>query len=367
MSSVAAPEIPSVVPRRTVIETSLPHKLSRWLWFIGGFDSGILEQPGYSSIRAKYSCMGGLVLLTALLALYSSGYAIYTVFKHIYWTIPIALTWATMILFLDRYLVSSTRKTATVEEYYSTLPAPTPYKVRQSLGPALIRMALAMMVGIVVAKPIEIRLMRPIVDDFYREKLATELRNSESSDIRSHMTMEFNQLAGSIARKEDEVQRLTNETQLELNGQSASGQPQGDGPLYKIKKAAEDTARGELTQLRTRQEEIGTALHGFETHESGRITGAHNDRESQRSFISDYQAIKIMEAEGAKGATGVGFLSLFLSMFFILVEMSPVMAKTLSPYDPYDAALQKREHHLTLLDLSDSRNDHRRAFDAQQP
>jgi hypothetical protein len=367
MSAVAAPEIPSVVPRRTVIETSFSRKLSRCFWFIGGFDSSILEQPGYSSIRAKYSCMGGLVLLTSLLALYSSGYAIYTVFKQIYWTIPIALTWAAMILFLDRYLVSSTRKTATIEEYYSTLPVPTPYKVRQSWGAALIRMALAMMVGIVVAKPIEIRLMRPIVDDFYREKLATELRTSESSDVRSRMITEFNQVTASIAAKEEELRNLTQETQLELNGQSSSGQPQGDGRLYKIKKTAEDTARGELTQLRERQDAIRTALRGFEIHESERITGSHADRESQRSFISDYQAIKIMEAEKAKGATGVGLLSLFLTMFFILVEMSPVLAKTLSPYDPYDAALQRREHHLILDDLSDARSDHRRAFDAQQP
>ena len=367
MSSVAAPEIPSVVPRRAVIETSFSHKLSRCLWFIGGFDSSILEQPGYSSIRAKYSCMGALVLLTSVLALYSSGYAIYTVFKQIYWTIPIALTWAAMILFLDRYLVSSTRKTATIEEYYSTLPAPTPYKVKQSWGAALVRMALAMMVGIVVAKPIEIRLMRPIVDDFYREKFATELRSSESSDVRNHMITELNQLAGSIAAKEEEVGSLTRETQLELNGKSASGRPEGPGTLYKIKKAAEDTARGELTQLQERQEAIRTRLRGYETQESGRITGNHADRESQRSFISDYQAIKIMEEERAKGAIGVGLLSLFLSMFFILVEMSPVMAKTLSPYDPYDAALQKREHHIILYDLSESRNDHRRAFDAQQP
>lgn len=365
MSSVAAPKISSV-PRQTVVEVSFARRLTRFLWLVGGFDRAILDQPDCSSVRAKYSCMGALVFVTSAIASFSSGYAVYTVFKKIYLTIPIAILWGTLIFFLDRYLVSSSRKTATIEECYSTLPTPLPYKVKQGWHTTLTRMALAMLVGIVVAKPIEMRLMRPIVDDFNRQKLSAALKDSESGINANRMNEEFKELSVSITRKEEVLGKLTKETQLELNGESASGQPRGNGPLWTIKKQAEDTAREELAQLRARQDQIRSQIQANQFNEHREITGWHADQESQRSFISDYQTIKLMEAEGAKGSIGVALLSWFLSIFFILVEMSPVMAKTLSPFDPYDAALQKKEHRLILHDLSESRRDHHQASNTLQ-
>lgn len=59
----------------------------------------------------KYSGIGGIVLFTAVFATLSAGYAMFTVFDDLWISVGFAVLWGLMIFNLDRYIVSSIKKT----------------------------------------------------------------------------------------------------------------------------------------------------------------------------------------------------------------------------------------------------------------
>lgn len=335
--------------------------LSRALWFMGGFDADILAEDDCSTIRAKYSCMGALVALTSTLALLSATYAVYTVFHNVYAAIPIGLVWATMIFFLDRFLVSSTRKHGTVKEYYSTLSCAYPFSVNASRVALISRLLLAALVGIVVAKPIEVRLLEPLVT---RDAIDTKKEELKDNSVALSLLNSRVQAAQSaVAKEEDEVRRIQRERDRELH-EGAGGRPAGDGPVWReigeeLRKAEERLARSNAAraeawkELQKRQDELDNRVE----ERSGQL-------ETERSFISDYMVLQQLAARRPEYASHLPIVSWFLTLLFVFIEMSPVLAKTLSSFDPYDASLQERENRAMLSALAASRADHQNAASA---
>src|SRR4051794_1979963 len=85
-------------------------RLQQSMWAIGGFDRAVLDSAACRSVRPKYSCMGAMVLLTAGLAACSATFALFTIFKRLDVSVALGTVWSLMILTIDRFLVSSTRK-----------------------------------------------------------------------------------------------------------------------------------------------------------------------------------------------------------------------------------------------------------------
>lgn len=59
----------------------------------------------------KYSGIGGIVLFTTVFATLSAGYAMFTVFDDLWISVGFAVLRGLMIFNLDRYIVSSIKKT----------------------------------------------------------------------------------------------------------------------------------------------------------------------------------------------------------------------------------------------------------------
>ena len=88
----------------------------------------------------KFSGIGAIVLFTAVFATLSAGYAMYTVFDSIYAAVGFGLLWGLMIFNLDRYIVSSIKKTGGFwNQLWMSIP----------------RLILATFLGIIISKPLE--------------------------------------------------------------------------------------------------------------------------------------------------------------------------------------------------------------------
>ena len=61
----------------------------------------------------KFAGIGGIVLFTAIFATLSAGYAMFTIFENLWISAGFAVLWGLMIFNLDRYIVSSIKKTGT--------------------------------------------------------------------------------------------------------------------------------------------------------------------------------------------------------------------------------------------------------------
>ena len=59
----------------------------------------------------KYAGIGGIVLFTAVFATLSASYAMFTVFVDVWISTGFGILWGLMIFNLDRYIVSSIKKT----------------------------------------------------------------------------------------------------------------------------------------------------------------------------------------------------------------------------------------------------------------
>ena len=83
--------------------------IQKFLMICSGANLHILKKT--PSEWNKYSGIGGIVLFTGFFAGISAGYATYTIFDDFHAALAAGAIWGLMIFNLDRYIVSSIKKT----------------------------------------------------------------------------------------------------------------------------------------------------------------------------------------------------------------------------------------------------------------
>jgi hypothetical protein len=115
--------------------------VKRFFFACAGSYMKILE--ACPSEHTKYVGIGATIFLTACMAVISGSFAIYSLIQNRIIAFFFGLLWGAMIFNLDRYIVSSIRKEG---------------KAWHELGLALPRLILAVLISIVITKPIEVEL-----------------------------------------------------------------------------------------------------------------------------------------------------------------------------------------------------------------
>src|SRR5690606_368130 len=142
-------------------------KLNRFFWWCSGAHQDLLIKcPTESS---KYVGIGATVFFTGVFAMLAASYAMYTVFDNLWPAMGVGLVWGLMIFNLDRYIVSSMRKEGnTGKELLMALP----------------RIILAVLISLVIAKPLEMK----IFDKEIRGELTImgqQTRTAQEDEIRA--------------------------------------------------------------------------------------------------------------------------------------------------------------------------------------
>lgn len=126
---------------RIINEKQVPGKVKRFFFACAGAYVRILEVT--PSEHTKYVGIGATIFLTACMAVISGSFAIYTLVENALVSFFFGLLWGALIFNLDRYIVSSIRKEG---------------RPWFEIGLALPRMILAVLISIVITKPIEVEL-----------------------------------------------------------------------------------------------------------------------------------------------------------------------------------------------------------------
>ena len=195
-------------------------RLNRALYFSAGVDIQLLKHcPSYD--RVKLQGIGGTVIATAILAFISGSYAFYTVFGpksvnnpdeiSFMWMLIscfFGLVWGSEIYNLDRFIVSTTghgdgTDSITRIEIFNALP----------------RMLMAVLIGIVLSKPLEIRIMKTEIDAvlFDKQKKKSEeyiesAKNKLDLDIVNINTPK-KELVSQKEQKEQNIKKLEQDVQ----------------------------------------------------------------------------------------------------------------------------------------------------------
>ena len=305
---------------------------TNFLWWCSGAHQELLKQ--FPSEHSKYWGLGGVILATFVLAALSAGYAIFSVFGNWGWTLLFGLVWGLIIFNFDRFLVSTMRKYGVSR--------------RKQLSMALPRMALAILIGFTIARPLELKIFEKeintkVIENTHKKiQLNDSLLQAENTALMQTTEAERNRLFERKKTIEDELARLQQSYVQEADGTGGS-QIRGVQKIAKLKlDAYSSTAAQNVPELQS----LTNAIHVQDSI----LASAKSNMEAKRAkyeqsaldnvgFLERNKALTDLAAE----ESSVFWTSFLLSLLIILIEVGPIISKLIMPVGPYDIALAKEE------------------------
>lgn len=330
-----------------------PGRMERLLYFSAGVDLQLLKHcPNYD--RVKLQGIGGTVLATALLAFLSGSYAFYTVFfaqigdsggsqamapLQMAISVIFGLVWAAVIYNLDRFIVSTTGHgdgTESIEWF--------------EIVRALPRFLMACLIGLVISKPLEIRIMKTEIETVLMEARKAEYDKYEGKDreTRDREIKEANEVKADLVKQRlakrseiDKAQEVRDQVEKEVIAESQTGISVKFNAKKKLLEQRmaelEETKERVLPELKQFDERIKAQEDAIKSANEKYLTGKD---EWQRKADGVDGLINRIEIAHKKSPTASWFLTLML----IFIEVAPLFFKmmlTLSPID-YLTENQKR-------------------------
>lgn len=275
----------------------------------------------------KYAGIGATVFFTAVLAFIAACYALYTVFDNVYTAIFFGFIWGLLIFNLDRFIVSTIRKRN---------------RFLQELLQATPRIALAVIIAIVISKPLEIKIFQKEIDTvLLKEKntLAMANKNQVSSYYKSDLEKnraQTDSLKSEITKKEKEVNELYSTYITEAEGTKGT-MKLGKGPVYNEKRQKHDAALQELDALK----KANRAMIAAKEKEAGVLQAGLDKKINETQPIIDSFDGLMARINALDKLPWLP--SFFIMLLFLAIETSPIFAKLLSPKGEYDFKLEDAE------------------------
>jgi hypothetical protein len=319
--------------------------LKRFFILCSGADKNLLEGCSEGE-QTKYAGIGATVFFTAVMAFIACSYALFTVFDNLYTAAFFGFIWGLLIFNLDRFIVSTIRKRD---------------KLRSEFLQATPRIVLAMIIAVVISKPLEIKIFEKEINTvLLKEKNELAMANKKQvanyfkSDLAQNKA-EIDSLKSDLTKKEKEVNDLYKTYITEAEG-TAGTKKLGKGPVYKEKREKHDA---QLKAFDTLQKNNLAKIAVLE--KKGKTLQADLDKK-----VTETQPI-IDSFDGLMARINAlnklpALPSLFIMLLFLAIETSPIIAKLLSPKGEYDYKLEDNE---VALMTHIEQNNHQRNLQKQ--
>lgn len=291
-----------------------------------GADKNLLENCSQGE-KTKYAGIGATVFFTAVMAFIAASYALFTVFNSVFPSIGFGIIWGLLIFNLDRYIVSTIRKR---DSFLSELLQASP------------RIVLAIIIAIVISKPLEIKIFEKEINTvLLKEKNAMALTNKK--EVANYFESDFvknksqtDSLKSEITKKEAEVNALYETYITEAEGTKGT-MKLGKGPVFKEKIAKHNLAKSELDTLR----KINLAKIAQNDKTASELQQKRDTKISEtQPIIENYNGLMAR----INALSKLPWLpSFFIMLLFFAIETSPILAKLLSPKGEYDLKLSDLE------------------------
>ena len=326
--------------------TPKSNPIMRFLWKAAGGDKYLLEQATYSD-QVKYMCLGGIVFATGAMAGLAGGYGFYTIFSPktadvldktktlvqnatyiptdiptVILSIVFGVIWGLIIFNIDRFIVTSTGKGDGTEKI-----------TWEELKGAIPRIIMGMIIAITISKPIEIRMFKGEIDhevSHLQDSLKTvyniEAKNKFQIKVED-LKSKIGKIQNDIDAKESAVTNLRLEISKEITGKNNNGAAYG--PRAKELERQANIIDGQLVSLKNTSE-YKTALvdmKKFEQDKNLEVIEAE-----QKLATLDGLLLRMQLAHKVAGF----WISLFVTLLFMAIELTPVFFKLMLTKTPYD-------------------------------
>lgn len=312
-------------------------KIISFFWFCSGAEVEILKKC--PTENSKYTGIGATIFFTGVFATLSAAYALYTVFDNVPAAIGFGILWGIMIFNLDRFIVSSMRKEG---------------RVGRELLMATPRLVLALLISIVIARPLELKVfdkeIQPELIVMEQEKYAVQEAQLKSRFIpyQDSLRSQISSMKNEIARKAQTRDELLQIAREEADGTGGSKR-RNPGPIYKVKKADADKAEKELEALTLLNREHIASL---ETLLAGSVTTMNNELTSLEKSRMNGPAARMEALDRiTENSSAILWAHWFIVLLFIAIETAPVFVKLISSKGPYDNLLRVIEHGFVVEEI----------------
>lgn len=329
------------------------HWLQKWLWFCAGADVGLMTRCPRSE-QIKEEGIGGIVMATAFLAFMSGSYAIYTVFEpknglalsaaqeQIHWpsvaiAVFLGLIWSMIILNLDRFVVSSTGHGDGTSEIS-----------RGEVWLALPRLAMAIIIGLCLAAPLEIKIMKSEIESKLHEvqnakveKLNRDTEEkykvllAEQEQKKSAAEAKVREIENGLQSRERDIKRQRDKLEDEAGGRAGSGRP-GQGADFRIKSKNYEEMKAELEKAVAGSQEEKSQLKAEAKQAAEQIEALQTQKKDERKINekkanSEDGLLKRIHISHDIG----GWAGVLLKLFLIVIEVAPIFFKMMMARGPY--------------------------------
>lgn len=342
---------PTATTKVSIPEVPIPGRLTRFLWFAAGADTSLLRQCPASD-WIKYQGIGGIVLATTVLAFLSASYAFYTVFSPktdtalaVAFHLPTGLVsvvmgalWALVIFNIDRFIVSSTGKgdgteKITWDEIQSALP----------------RIFMAVIIGVCISAPLEIRILKPEIDaqlELEQHEYLRQLNRNSDKLFHAQKVELIDKIdkAQSYLKERNayfEARRIEIAKQRRLLEQEAEGSTKsgvaGRGPAWRDKKETLEKMEAELVRDRKVHEQKATVYNQdiqswnkeLQKLSASIAQAEESNRKQARHLDGLMKRIQISHDIG-------GFIPWAILLLLLAVETGPIFFKMMLVSGTYD-------------------------------
>lgn len=321
----------------------------------------------------KHFGTGTAVVMTGIFAFISSSYALSTIFKGGLSWVPVLLfgiAWGAFIFFLDRYLVSSLKKSRSIQT---------------QLFIASPRILLAILIGLTIARPLELKIFEDEITEFLQDKRQGKIENIDNK-YKNKIEYEKKQikeklmtlskapvLIDDFERKEDLEQLISNGNnevkealdQVECECHGACGtKKKGRGPACEKLEEEYDRKNNDYVINRTRWiKEINDINNRINTwkdknrqkildgQKEGDIKIKNLEKECEKekieknenfatSLLAQHESLSRLTRE----RSGVWIMVLVVTILFVFIEIAPILVKLMAEAGPYDQAIEDIEY-----------------------
>jgi hypothetical protein len=308
----------------------------RFLWKAAGADKYLLERATYSD-QIKYMCLGGIVFSTGAMAALAGGYAFYTIFEprgsaienSFSWStsllsILFGIIWGLIIFNIDRFIVTSTGKgdgteAITMDEFKGAIP----------------RILMGAIIALTISKPVEIRMFKTEIDIKLHErqlqqqqkyKIETDSLFNKEIRLKVGEIVKFeNALNDKIIRHSDLEKQYIEEVRIVTKG------PRAIAVEQQMK-----SVEAEILNVQNDPEYIALKKEKNEI-EKRREVALASSQKIANNLDGLLERIKLCHEVA-------GFwISFFITLLFMAIELTPVFFKLMLTKSPYDYMAENRD------------------------
>jgi hypothetical protein len=338
--------------KRDYYETPKSTAIQRFLWNAAGGDRYLLERATYSD-QVKYMCLGGIVFSTGAMAALAGGYGFYTIFSPKSsevldsmretgeklgesTDIPTAILasifgiiWGLIIFNIDRFIVTSTGKGDGTEAI-----------TWDELKGAIPRILMGAIIALTISKPVEIRMFKTEIDLAIHKKQEQE-KEMAIDQANANYTKKVNETNQKLGRIKDEIEsktqsalQLRKEISDEITGKNNNGA--NYGPRAKELERQASILEADIERMKNTDEYKNAMadIRKFETDKNKEMELA-----IKQAATLDGLLIRIQLAHEIAGF----WISLFITLLFMAIELTPVFFKLMLVKTPYDYLAENRD------------------------